>query len=160
MAIEVLPARLEADRRRIRSLRRLAEVERSHGRLREAERLLCSALALAERALGASSLEVAELADDLAETCRQAALAEAERLQRQALAIHEAVLGAEHSGLAPILNNLACVLASRGALAEAEDVFERALTLLEYAVESDDPTLVAIRENYAAVADAAQLDRS
>jgi hypothetical protein len=57
------------------------------------------------------------------------------------------LLGAGHPELALSLNNLAVVLASRGATAEAARTYERALAILSRTVGPRHPHYVACKQN-------------
>jgi tetratricopeptide (TPR) repeat protein len=94
------------------------------------------ALAIRERVLGPSSVDVASSLNTLGEIYRgQGRFDDAERLHRRALAIQEKELGPDNPDVAESLTSLAMLRNAQGSFIEAEALLKRALLILENAVE-------------------------
>jgi tetratricopeptide (TPR) repeat protein len=97
------------------TLSNLGLVYRDQGKYVEAEELLKRALAVREKALGASHAYVGATLNNLALVHRdQGKDAEAEGLFERALAIRETALGASHPDVARTLSNMAILYEARG----------------------------------------------
>ncbi len=116
------------------------------GRYPEAEQAARTALAEAERLLGAEHPQTLTSADNLAFLYQaQGGYAEAEPLFRRALAGRERVLGAEHPDTCQSVNNLAFLYQAQGRYGEAEPLYRRALAAREQVLGADHPdTLVSV----------------
>ncbi len=100
------------------------------GRKQEAEQLLRRSIAIREKGLGPTHLDVAVSLDNLVVLLGDDdRYAEAEPLARRSLAIREAALGKSHPSVASSLNNLGVILDSTGRAEEAEPLFKQALDI-------------------------------
>jgi len=125
------------------------------GRISEAVPLAQRALAMRERALGPTHVDVAESLNNLAVLYdAQGRYAEAEPLYRRSLAIRESRLGPDHNDVGESLNNLADNYRAQGRYAEAEPLFRRALAVREKARGPDDPDVAMVLNNLAALYEA------
>jgi tetratricopeptide (TPR) repeat protein len=133
---------------RVTSLNNQALSLESKGDFVSAEPLFRSALALAEKALGADHPDTAGSLNNLAGLLESKGdYAGAEPLYRRALSIAEKTLGPNHPNTATALDNLAGLLEAEGNYAGAEPLYRRALAIAEKALGPDDPATRAILEN-------------
>ena len=110
------------------------------------------ALAIREKALGASHPDVAQTLNNLAVVYQeQGKYADAEGLYKRALAIYEKALGEDHPDVAQTLNNLADVYQEQGKYADAEGLHQRALAIKEKALGADHPGVAVTLNNLANV---------
>jgi tetratricopeptide (TPR) repeat protein len=115
------------------------------------------ALAIQEKALGASHPDTATSLNNLAGLLyTMGDYAEAQPLYERALAIYEQELGVNHPDTARSLNNLALLLYDTEEYSGALPLYERALAIYEQALGPDHPDTIAIRRNLAALNAAAQ----
>jgi tetratricopeptide (TPR) repeat protein len=133
---------------RVTSLNNQALSLESKGDFVSAEPLFRSALAIAEKALGADHPDTAGSLNNLAGLLESKGdYAGAEALYRRALAIAEKTLGPNHPNTATALDNLAGLLESEGDYAAAEPLYRRALAIAARTMGPDDPATRAILEN-------------
>jgi len=122
------------------------------GKYREAVAPAERALALREKALGATHPDVATSLNNLAFLYQaQGAYAKAEPLYVRALDIFVKALGPTHPDVATSLNNLAGLYQAQGAYAKAESLYARALDLREKALGSQHPDVAQSLNNLAAL---------
>lgn len=122
------------------------------GHYAEVELLFKRALAIREKALGASHPDTAASLNNLALLYySQGKYAEAEPLINRALAIREKWLDANHPNTATSLSNLALLYYSQGKYAEAEPLIKRALVIREKALGVDHPDTTASINNLASL---------
>lgn len=108
----------------------------------EGSELLMRAIAIRERALGPSNLEVARSLNNLAVMRQeQHQYAAAQRLYERALSITAAALPSEHPEVARGMVNLGNLYAMRGLLVGALRLFERGLAIQEATLGPDHPEL-------------------
>ena len=133
---------------RVTSLNNQALSLESKGDSVSAEPLFRSALALAEKALGADHPDTAGSLNNLAGLLESKGdYAGAEPLYRRALSIAEKTLGPNHPNTATALDNLAGLLEAEGNYAGAEPLYRRALAIAARTLGPDDPATRAILEN-------------
>jgi tetratricopeptide (TPR) repeat protein len=133
---------------RVTSLNNQALSLESKGDFVSAEPLFRSALALAEKALGADHPDTAGSLNNLAALLESKGdYAGAEPLYRRALSIAEKTLGPNHPNTATALDNLAGLLEAEGNYAGAEPLYRRALAIAARTLGPDDPATRAILEN-------------
>src|SRR5690349_3394796 len=70
---------------------------------------------------------------------------------RRVVVINKKLLGPEHSNYTNALSNYATFLMDTGRLRQAEFLYTRAITTLERILPADDPDLLAVRGNLAAL---------
>jgi CHAT domain-containing protein/Tfp pilus assembly protein PilF len=130
------------------ALNNLGQVYAGQGHDDEAEPLYNRAIALAEKALGLDTAEVApELTNLAALYQRQGRFAEAEPLFKRALAVRERALSREHPDLGQSLNNLATLYVKQARFAEAEPLFQRALAIYQKAAGPEHPAVATVLNN-------------
>ncbi len=121
------------------------------GRFGEAESLHRRALEIKRRALGAEHPSVAATLSNLGHLYgEQGRLEEAEALFRRAQEVWEKALGPEHHHVARALFRRAEVCRRLGRGAEAEPLYRRALEIGEGALGAKHPSVVEVRQAYAA----------
>jgi CHAT domain-containing protein len=133
------------------SLNNLANVYLYQGKHAEAEGLYKRALAVREKALGASHPHVAGDLHNLANVYRsQGKHADVEGLAKRAHAILEKAFGQDHPNVARSLNNLALVYKEQGKYADAEGFLKRALAVREKTFGADHPDVASALTTLAA----------
>jgi tetratricopeptide (TPR) repeat protein len=134
------------------ALNNLAMVFEAQGKYADAEELFKRALAIYEKARGASQPIVANTLNNLAAVYdEQGKYADAEGLYKRTLAIREKTLGKNHPDLADTLGNLAIVYMEQGKYADAEGLFKRALAIFEKVLGQGHPRVATTLNNLAAV---------
>jgi tetratricopeptide (TPR) repeat protein len=107
-------------------------------------------LAILEKTVGPEHLNVAIVANNLAENYRlRRNYTEAELLYRRSLTILEKTLGPGHPNVAISLNNLAETYRLLERYAEAEPLYRRSLEILERALGPEHPDVAQGIENFA-----------
>ncbi len=120
------------------------------GKYGAAEELNKRALAIREKALGASHPDVAWTLNNLAFVYwEQGKYGDAEELNKRALAIRETALGADHRDVGTTLNNLGLVYRDQGKYGESEGLFKRALAIREKALGASHPDVAWTLNNLA-----------
>jgi tetratricopeptide (TPR) repeat protein len=110
------------------------------------------ALAIRERVLGPSHLDVASTLTSLAELYAvNDDYAAAAPLLERALSIREAALGPNQPQVAESCSNLALLYAAQGRDADAEPLYQRAIRILDSAAGDHDQALAVVLDNYAAL---------
>ena len=163
------PQSLEVQRRRIQTLRGLANVTRALGQSRQAETILKEAVAIAERAFGRSDGDVADTdpmlrakhgdvasaLNDLAVHYRHSGAYEtASNLHHRVLAIAEQALGPDHAQTATILHQLGVLEQARGQFASGEQFARRSAEIQQKTFGPDHPQLAAELTMVASLLDA------
>ncbi|HEX8738142.1 MAG TPA: tetratricopeptide repeat protein, partial [Pyrinomonadaceae bacterium] len=167
--VEELRAATTEDRERVKGLNeaeRLAEEgERlfETGKYVEAIGVMEKSLALQERFLGADSISVARLLNNLATLYDQMGDYErAEKAYQRAITIGEKTLGAENPDVAGMFLNLATMYQARGEYVLAEPIYRRSLLILEKALGTEHPvvaqTLGNLSQLYLALGDWARAE--
>ena len=122
----------------------------SAGQFRDALPHALRALAIREKALGATHPSTAISLSNLAELYRLlGAYSQAEPLYLRALTIVEKVLGPTDPDTAIVLNNLAELYRATGAYARAEPLYQRALAIVEKALGPEHPDTAGSLNNLA-----------
>ena len=122
------------------------------GRYREAQTVLESALAIANRVLGPDHPDVALSLSNLANVhFYQGRYGDAQDLYERALAIRERAFGADHPLVATSLNNLASIYKERGQDDKARPLYERALAIREHTLGSEHVLVAASLNNLALI---------
>ena len=122
----------------------------AQGKYSEAEGLFKRALAIREKALGASHSDVGESLNNLAtRLSRPRPVRGGGRLLKRALVIREKALGASHPDVGETLNNLANVYQDQGKYSEAEGLYKRALAIREKALGASHPDVGQTLNNLA-----------
>ncbi|MFI0486801.1 FxSxx-COOH system tetratricopeptide repeat protein, partial [Actinomadura sp. 9N215] len=120
------------------------------GQALQAQRLLTTAVAIAEAAYGPDHPNVAASLGNLAATYRDLGQpGEAKPLEERALAIAEAAYGPDHPDVATRLGNLAAIYSDLGQPGEAKPLEERALAIAEAAYGPDHPDVATRLGNLA-----------
>jgi CHAT domain-containing protein/tetratricopeptide (TPR) repeat protein len=121
-------------------------------KFQEAIPLAERSLALREKSLTVSPLEVAISLNNLARLYQaQGVYARVEPLYARALDIRERALGAMHTGVAEILNNLANLYQDQGAYTRSEPLYVRALDINERALGAMHPEIAVNLNNLASL---------
>jgi tetratricopeptide (TPR) repeat protein len=147
------PAR-RVSRRLVRALTQAGDLRQQQGRYREAERLLLEAIAVAERAFGATHLEVSAPLNNLAVCYKYLArFAEAGPLYQRALAISEEALGPDHPEVATVYHNLGGLEHAAGNWLRGEPFARKAVRIRRRALGPDHPDVAADLTALAALLD-------
>jgi tetratricopeptide (TPR) repeat protein len=147
------PAR-RVSRRLVRALTRAGDLRQQQGRYREAERLFLEAITVAERAFGATHLEVSTPLNNLAVCYKYLArFAEAGPLYQRALAITEASLGPDHPDVATIYHNLGGLEHAAGNWLRGVPFARKAVRIRRRALGPDHPDVAADLTALAALLD-------
>ncbi len=121
-----------------------------HGEYARAEALHREALALRERALGSSHVDISLSLHNIGNTLfRQGRHAEARALFERSLALNREVFGSSHPRVAKALNNLAAVDNVTDRFVDAERELREALEIKERAFGPDHVELVSTLDNLA-----------
>jgi tetratricopeptide (TPR) repeat protein len=135
-----------------RALRPLGTAQRARGRYREAERTFTRALDHASRAFGPSSLEVAELHNDLGMTFKYVGrFVDAEAAYGIARAILEVLPDVDPEDLAALFHNLGGLAYARGDFESAEPLARRAVEIRSSSLGRRAPATLLDRSAHAAI---------
>ncbi|KIM24489.1 hypothetical protein M408DRAFT_75716, partial [Serendipita vermifera MAFF 305830] len=133
-----------------RSLRVLASLYRSSGRLNEAEVLQQEVLRINKDILGERHPNTIAALNNLANTYSDLGkLSEAEAIQREVLRLRKEILGEKHSDTIMALNNLANTYNDLGKLAEAEAIQQDVLKLRKETLGERHPDTIMASHNLA-----------
>jgi tetratricopeptide (TPR) repeat protein len=135
-----------------RALRPLGTAQRARGRYREAERTFTRALDHASRAFGPSSLEVAELHNDLGMTFKYVGrFVDAEAAYGNARTILEGLPDVDPEDLAALFHNLGGLAYARGDFESAEPLARRAVEIRSSSLGRRAPATLLDRSAHAAI---------
>jgi tetratricopeptide (TPR) repeat protein len=135
-----------------RALRPLGTAQRARGRYREAERTFTRALDHASAAFGPSSLEVAELHNDLGMTFKYVGrFVDAEAAYGSARAILEGLPDVDPEDLAALFHNLGGLAYARGDFESAEPLARRAVEIRSSSLGRRAPATLLDRSAHAAI---------
>jgi len=132
------------------TLSSLAQLFSDMGNYEEAAPLFERSLALREKALGATHVDVATSLNNLAVLLRkQGRYDEALPLYERSLAILTKTLGPDHPNVASALNNLAGLLKNQGRVMEAVPHYKRSLAIFERSLGGFHPNVAVLLVNMA-----------